>query len=504
MVNLHSEGLAPTTDTEVALHSYVTSVRGSESLSQSAINTLVTDALDPYATTAYVTERDELNASRAQVDAGDETKLKKSLIGADNGVVALDSTGRVSVAQVPGTSTQKWPVGPYAPDQYLSGTEVFQTENTVFSVSVPDPGYPYQVVVSGTVEVRTDSEGTIPTALVSSGASIFAKGKGPSTQFIYGVETFDRTSPSLGAGWEETYTGRGSGKVQQANSYCFWDPSSSDDSSRRGIFRKIGDFSTTVGNYQEVSMKLVAPPEEGGLFGTLPSTRIYGRMSNSRSTYCAFEFDDERVTLVSGKAGTETTLVSADSGDFVAGDIIRARFGDYETTNERRFILSIVRGTSEVILVNWNDTAHTTSMGDDNLGWGFGGRIGMKFPPDLGLPTLEEWLADPLSLDWLNNLPTLSEWLGLVDPEGTIWDPLSLISGPVGPTPISWIALVDPVANWNSRPDNYVPVVLNPLPTDFIEGSVNLSVTVETNNNGTVACTDFLPNLHVMLLPQVV
>ena len=457
MAKLRSVGRAPARDTEAATNAYVTSVRGTGSLTQGEIDSLISTAMAPYATTSYVNTRDELNASKAQVDAGDATKLKKATIDINDGVPGLDSTGRVPVARVPGTSTQRWPDGPYTPAAYASTatTATGTTPVTVFTHTIADPGYPFKLLISGCLDVRTATNGDAPVVQVRVGSTsgpVVATGTGSPSQYRYGVDTFNRVSPALGAGWEQIYTGPGDGHTETSTK-AFWVPNGT-SGARQGFFRKIGDFSTTESNYQEVSYRVVDACQAGGIIGSPPHNRIYGRVNSSRTTYIAFDMTATTASLISGKSGVETTLVAAQTGFAQnATDEILAQFGYYAGTNERRFRL-VRNGT---VFIDWVDTAQVTTMTTDNRSWGFGHQAGA-----------------------------------------------ALLTGQSNPASLDWIALNDPVSIWGADPENYSPAVLtstSPITQSSLIGNQTLYVTLKATSTGTVYASTTLPKLHVITIP---
>ena len=457
MATLRSKGIAPTTDKEVATKGYLTSVRGADSLTQTAITTQVTTALAGYADASYVATRDLLNASIAQVDAGDLDKLKVSTVNALSGVAGLDGTGRIAVARVPGTSTQRWPRGPYTPASYHSSTvtSTSGTETTIFTHTLANPGYPFRLLVSGQVDVRTATDGDAPVVRVRVGSTsgpIMAAGTASPSQYRYGVDTFNRTVSSLGAGWEQTYSGAGSGHTETTNK-AFW-VSDGNDPARKGFFRKVADFATTVDDYQEVFYRVADACEAGGLFGSDPHNRLYGRVNAAKSAYIAFDMTDTTASLVYANGGTESTLVAPQSGFAQSvGDEILAQFGYFAGTNKRRFRL-VRNGT---VKIDYTDTGLVTAMSTDHRGWGFGHQAGS-----------------------------------------------SLLFGQSKPAALDWIALTDPIAPWSADPENYSSAVLTT--TDLssqpsLVGDQTLHVTLDATNTSTVYATTTLPKLHIMAIP---
>lgn len=446
---------APAVNADVVTRNYVTGVRGTSSLSLTEITTLIATGLAPYANKTYVDSRDSLNASKSQVDSGDADRLKAATIGANNGVAGLDAAGRVAPLRVPGSSTQRWPKGFYTPASYSSATSASGTETTIFTLSVPDPGFPFRLLISGQVDCRTATDGDAPVVRVRVGSTVgptVATGTAQSGQYRYGVDNFNRISPSLGAGWEQTYTGLGSGHTETTTK-AFW-VLDGNDGNRRGVFRKIADFATTVDDYQEIYYRVADTIEVGGFLGSSPRNRIYGRMNTARTSYIAFDMTGAEAVLVYAAGGSEATLSGPVSGFAQnAGDEILAQFGYYTASNKRRFRL-IRNGT---VVIDYTDTGSVTAMGTGNRGWGFGHQAGT-----------------------------------------------SLLFGQSRPAALDWIALSDPLSSWSADPENYSSAILTGADLSSqasLVGNQTLYVTLRATSNSTVYSTGTQPKLHVMAIP---
>lgn len=465
---LASVASEPTGDQQVATRGYLVANRGSGSLSSAAVTARISTGLAPYATKDYVTQRDSLLATVAQVNAGDAGKLKLSQRNTANGIAGLDSAGRVDIARISAPSTQRWLKGYYTPTAYpteaVSATG--STEATVFTLAVPDPGFDYRVLVNGHLDCHTATNDDAPVVVVRRGTTsgpIVARGTGSPQQYRYAVDTFNRTSPTLGAGWDAVYTGTGAGHAETTTK-AFWvaDGNAAD---RIGTFRKITDFATTVDDYQQISFEVADTIESGGIVGSQPHNRVYGRMKSDRSGYIAFDMTDTQCSLVcKSNGGEETVLVAPPNSGapfynpvtnfgLTAGDQIVAQFGYYAATNKRRFRL-LRNGT---VAIDYIDNALVSAIGSDYRGWGFGMQGGA-----------------------------------------------SLLFGQRKPAALDWIALSDPLATWNADPEDYAPAVI--VPTDLtsqptITGATTLYVRLRATSSATVSATTSYPRLHVMVIP---
>jgi len=462
---LRSVGPVPTADREVAPRRYVSSARSTGSLTPTEAGVLVDTGMAPYATRSYVDTRDALNATKAQIDAGDALKLKRAARNVVNGIAGLDSGGRVEVARVPGTATQRYPRGFYTPAAYnsttVSATTGTSAESTLFTHTVADPGYAYKLLISGNFDVRTATTGDSPLIRVrvgsaASSAPLLATGTGAAIQYRYGTDTFNRVAPALGPGWEQTYVGGGSGHAETNGTRAFWEPDGT-DFNRQGFFRKVGDFATTVDDYQEVSYGVGDGAEGGGLFGAPGHNRIYGRVNSSSTSYVAFDITDTKASLVYANGGAESNLVDELAFDQTGGISIVAQFGYHAVGNRRRFRL--LRNGS--VKIDYTDTGNVTAMGGDFRGWGFGMRAGVIS--------------------------------GLFGPERQ-----------AKPANIEAIALYDPLSWWAADPEVYSTAVLVPTPLsqqDSRTGNTVLYVTLRGASNSTVFATASRPRLHVMAVP---
>lgn len=444
----------PSADKDVAIRAYTAATRGQGSLSPAQVSALITSGFAPYATKTYVNSRDELNALKSQVDAGDATKLKISTRNAPNGIAGLDATGRVEIARVVGQSTQRWPKGPYVPTIYYGGGPT-TAEGAFMIYSLPDPGYPYRLMVSGQFDGRISATGdsaVVRVRINSTAGPVIAQGYSQFVQYRYGVETFDRVAPTLGGGWEQTYVGTGTAHAETDGTKAFW-VVNGNDATRAGFFRKITDYATTVDDYQEVFYRVATTIEAPGIIGQPPANRIYGRVNPTRTSYIAFDMTDTQARLVCANGGAEVTLTGPVAFAQNAGDEIFAQFGYYPDSTRRR--LRLFR--NGVLVIDHIDSGQVTALSTDNRGWGFGMRAGS-----------------------------------------------SLLFGQARPAALDYIALTDPAAPWSSDPEGYTPVVLTTTAISqqpSLVGGVNLYVTVGSANGNAATVTNVLPRLHVMAIP---
>lgn len=174
-------GPPPTDPTHLAIRGYISELL-STSLSQSAVNALLASGFAPYVTKAYVDAQDNLLANKAFIDNADATRLKLSQKGLNNGVLGLNSTGRVDIARIDADSTQRYPKPYISPAAYNGATvSATTTEVQVYQVSVANPGFTYKLMVFGSADGITSVDGQYPILRVRQGATngpVIAQGMG--------------------------------------------------------------------------------------------------------------------------------------------------------------------------------------------------------------------------------------------------------------------------------------------------------------------------------------
>lgn len=453
MVQSSYLGPAASATNDLSRKVYLDNLKGTGFLTQAQVDSLISTGLAPYATKAYVDGRDALKASVAAVDAVDDTKLKVSSINTSNGPVGLDSSGRVPVGRVPGTSTQRFPVGPYTPLSFLGSLamSVGGGEVTLMTSTVTDPGFTYRLLISGQIDCHTNVSGDPPVVRVranSTSGQLLAAGIGATRQYRWGVDTFDRTATGLGSNWQQIYTNPGYGAMVTNGSAAVWSPNGGLDNT--GVFRRTNAFATSSDDYQEVWTKVATIPSQPGLLSGPATTRILGRMNADRTAYVAFELKDTAsLTYVNG---TSTgVLVKPVPWDWAIGDEVVAQFGYYPATAKRRYRL-IRNG---VIVIDFTEPSTATAMSAAHRGWGFGATA-----------------------------------------------PATLLFGQVVPGGLQWIAFNDPAAAWSADPENYSPVTLVPFTaTETFTGATTLYVTLRAQGTSTVYASTSYPKLHVVAIP---
>ena len=173
------DGPAPN-PTDITDQKYVNSLL-SQNISQGEVSNLITDGLSLFAKKEYVDAQDAQNATQAYIDAGDALRLGLNKVNVNNGVPGLDSKGKVQRARVNIPSTQKYPMAYWSPTTYNAGTVSATSETTLYTMTVADPGFPYRLMVTGTVDTTISIDGEWPVIRVredSASGTIVAVGRG--------------------------------------------------------------------------------------------------------------------------------------------------------------------------------------------------------------------------------------------------------------------------------------------------------------------------------------
>lgn len=218
-------GKTQTAAADLVNQSYLAALLGSN-MSQSTVDSLLSSGFSTYVTKSYVDSQDALNATKSYIDTADNTRLKLSNKGVNNGIAPLDATGRIPSSRINVTTTQRWLKGFWTPSAYFASPVSTVSETTLYTASVSDPGFTYKLLCFGLVD-STAVDGTSAQVLVrvgSTSGTIVASGYGLSEAYGYtdggGGDTFSRadSTTTLGSSWTQRVptTGVGLGILNQA------------------------------------------------------------------------------------------------------------------------------------------------------------------------------------------------------------------------------------------------------------------------------------------------
>ncbi len=397
MAELKYVGPTASQSTDLPHRAYVLAAKSADMAAED-IDAQITDALSAYASKSYVDTQDSLNATKAFVDAGDASRMKLSKKDAANGVAGLDAGGRINRNRINATGSQRHPKGLWSPSSYGTTVSTSSSEVTVFPVTVTDPGHAYKMVVLGCIDGISGSEGAAPLIQVRVGSTsgpVIASGRGTTESYDYfGIDLFGRTAPTLGGGWQETWSGGGTGHAEtDGNSAIYVKQGTGYD--RRGIFRRIGTDATTAGDYHEVEWTNSSDCQDGNellsFLGHSAHNYVLGRLSSDGQYYCGFDLSANKANFIYA-AGGGMVAASPVNCDNTSGAIFRARFGVPETTEPRRF--QLLRNGS--LVVDHSDTGNATALGSTRRGWGFGFMAG-----NFEIAGFSVNQATPASLDYI-------------------------------------------------------------------------------------------------------
>lgn len=463
------EGTGPTDDSDLATRAYVESLTD-DHMDQAEVDELIDTGLLNYALKTEVDALDANLATVAEVDAGDDTKLKWIDRNTANGWAGLDSTGRIDVSRVALTSTQRWPVPFYTPAAYHTSAKAvpYGSEVTLYTASVADPGIDYKLLVSGRMEAKplTGGNVTIRVRVGSSSGTVVASGTPSGDNFTYGRSEFlNPSTSSVGSGWEQTSGGEGNGHYASDGTKAYW-VIDGNYSNRFDLCRKINDFAVSTSDYQELTYKMAGPHDFPALDGQPGYTLFYGRVASDWTRYIVVKVSTGRI-LWGGRGeakmyynnGAGEVLVGTATGlDLDTDDIIRLECGDYATKNKRKIRL-YYNGS---LKITWNDVS-SSAMGTSYRGWGWGGIAGYS---------------------------------GLLP---------SFTTTQSRPAPFTYAQLRDPAAPWADT-DARAPTTLVPADLDdqdLLTGAKTLYVTAECDTpGGTAYVTTNYPKLHIVPLPN--
>jgi hypothetical protein len=167
-----------TNRTTLGYKSYVDEIAAT-ALTQQQADARISELLSGYATTQEVDIGDAGAATLSYVQQQDALRIPLSWKGAANGIATL-SGGKVVSSQVTLTGGQRLVQKMYSPSSYHSSTVSITTNTaTLFTVSIPNPGYDYRLEIHGYVETNSSVNGggvIVRARRNSSGGTLLAEG----------------------------------------------------------------------------------------------------------------------------------------------------------------------------------------------------------------------------------------------------------------------------------------------------------------------------------------
>lgn len=369
-------------------------------MSIAAIDNAINAQLSGFATVSYVDGRDALNATQAYIDAQDNLRLKLAQKNIANGIPSLDANGRVAPARINAILTQKYIAGPWSPNSYHTVPVDITTEQTLYSLSISDPGFPYKLMVFGQVDGRNDLESeyaVINVRAATATGEIIAQG-------ISGSDSAENSVPGLGdefqyvstglnpTDWASTDMDGGAGNYNVNGSALVWGDVGNNFHSIR--YRRIKpEDKVTHTDYQKLRMQVGSVAGETPFGGGDQWFRLCGRMSDAENSWagirfthntCWFEYASAGEPAVMGGAGFSFLSGNPFSLSTPAGTTVDLLTG---TSNNVREYLAF---SNDVLVGGALDANGVTSVGPGFRGWGFWGHadtrsfgFGQTSPPSV-------------------------------------------------------------------------------------------------------------------------
>lgn len=155
-------GPTPVSGTDIALKSYV-DAWAAQNLTSTQVTNRINSDLSGYETTSAATSLLNTLETTSQFNTDNGNKAKIANIGAASNMVALDSSGQIAATALSLLTPSSSPPGAVRMKILRFGSYAATSTNggTVASLSIPDPGWKYNVLVWGNVEAQgTGGTGT--------------------------------------------------------------------------------------------------------------------------------------------------------------------------------------------------------------------------------------------------------------------------------------------------------------------------------------------------------
>jgi len=286
-------------------------------------------------------------------------------------------SGRVPRNLINQASGQRYPLGLWTPPDYGELTTT-DDEVTLFTWDISDPGTTARLFITGSMPVSSNHQAATPEIVVRVGADdgpIIARGLG-SPGFPPDDDDFNRVGSDLGEGWDEFWTGTGTGHVETDGIWANYVKQGS-SSTRQGIFRKVD--SVTRGDGQEVMFQISTENEQTS--STRPNNYLCARMSENGQDWVGVAFRT-RNNAPDASSGTVSVVHLVYSIDGVITDVnetgIPCRLNN---TSVYRLVVGTEDNDRQVLL--YRDSDLIVDLVESNhlidaqhRGWGWGVRAG--------------------------------------------------------------------------------------------------------------------------------
>lgn len=391
MAQLSYKGAALSSSQDVAYRPYAATLKNSD-LSTSTVGTLIDAKLASYPSEAVIRGLDNLLVTTSFIDTQDSYRLIKELRAAPSGVAPLDNTGKIPVTHFPVASSQSWNGTPAIPITYNLDPVLLENGDpttALYVCDIPDPGYPYRLLVFGQCDTSSTSDFHYPIVNVRVGSvsgTVIAKGAAAADGVVthYMGDDFNRANNNtLGETWNVTYDGEGTGsEIAIFNNEALLKVANSPLNKTRSVACQRIDPATKVTgtNYQRITFnvgsrsgsKLVDTAKQG-----YPYFRLYMRANDAFTQWCAFEVGNNEARFVyntgSGERFFSQVTEITKKLEWEANTTWWAHAGgDWNSVSERLFTLYKMTYDGPIKVLEIDDSSFYTVLGPNNRGWGFG------------------------------------------------------------------------------------------------------------------------------------
>lgn len=409
MAQLSYKGAALAASQDVAYRPLPATLKAAD-LSSGSVNALIDAKLNSYPSEATIQTMDNLLVDTAYIDTQDALRMTKDKRGAANGVAPLDNTAKIPPAYFPITSTQTWNGIPAIPITYnLDPTLVLGTDNiTLYTCPVPDPGYPYRLLVWGNVDATSTNDYTVPEATVRLGdpliGTIIAKGGGAAdgTVSLLMGDDFDRSNNNnLGEGWNVIFGGEGETDMAiRGNEADLLQAFAPHNRVVSVACQRVEPNTRYTGtDFQKITLKVGSRPGSPKIDTPktgYPYFRMYMRANDAFTQYVAFEVGNNTAQFVyntgSGERYFSVTTPIDHTTEWTANTTWYAYAGGNPSNVSERLFTLYKEG---LLVMSVTDSGQYTMSGPANRGWGFGLQNSLYLLGQEMSPTVEEvWASD--------------------------------------------------------------------------------------------------------------
>jgi hypothetical protein len=109
---------------------------------------------------SYYQEQDALRARKTYVDTQDDKYELRTSRGAANGLAPLGADGKIPAVNLP--TAEDYPVLTYSGTNTTTSWTGLSSMRRLGDLSIPDPGYPYQILVFAHVGCRSEADWSRP------------------------------------------------------------------------------------------------------------------------------------------------------------------------------------------------------------------------------------------------------------------------------------------------------------------------------------------------------